>query len=296
LVRFGSSWILPRVWGFGGLGLSSKASSWVHPWMPATTFQLLVKTVAFYHSPLRSVDLVPPLSTCARLFQVLQDLVAEIQLRDLSFFSSQGLTNIAWAYAHWLQGPNNMVLGLFGNIDVEVTSRGLSSMRVAELSVIAWAFAKTGYKDGSMLGLLHDSICSAGSLDAYNEQNLVMCLWALSCTEHSSKGFLDMVEDEILDRGLEAFKAREINAAVFALSKAKHASQRLWDAIDEEAGERARSVDRFEVGETLRDYSLDAQHVDDHHEAGADPTESSFDEVHDDQGGERRGRDRNRRQ
>jgi hypothetical protein len=124
-----------------------------------------------------------------------------------------------------------------------------------------------------------------------------MCLWALSCTEHSSKGFLDMVEDEILDRGLEAFKAREINAAVFALSKAKHASQRLWDAIDEEAGERARSVDRFEVGETLRDYSLDASHVDDHHEAaGTDPTESSWDEVQDDQGGERRGRHRNRRQ
>lgn len=178
---------------------------------------------------------------------------------------------MAWAYAHWLQGPNNLVTGLFSNIDAEIQRRGLPSMRVAETAVVAWAFAKTGQKDAGLLSLLLDRMSVETTLEAYNEQNLVMCLWSLSATDHTSVPLLDRIEGEMLDRGLEAFKAREINAAVFALSKAKHASQRLWDAIDAEAGERARSVERYEVGETIRDYTLDASLGGEYHESsGAD--------------------------
>ena len=149
-------------------------------------------------------------------------------------FDSQGLANMAWAYA--TSGHGAPVL-----LDcIAVEAARIRKFNAQELTNLAWAYAKAGHKAPILFKQIEAN--ATLHLREFNSQNLANTAWAYAKAGQVAPALFGCIAAEVVLRVRE-FSPKDLSSTAWAYATAGYVAPALFDCITVEAARRMREFD-----------------------------------------------------
>jgi hypothetical protein len=159
--------------------------------------------------------------------RTLFDVVAVEAIYNLRHFTSQGLSNMLWAYAN-VGASNSALFNAAG--DSVIALEDLSEFMPQEISNIVWAYANAGESRPRLFKQLADHIVAMNDLRVFWPQHLSNIVWAYATAGESHPRLFKQLADHIVAQGdLNSFKPQALSNIVWAYATAGETSPQLFE-------------------------------------------------------------------